>query len=71
MIMIDDCDWWLWQLIMINDYDKWLWFMFMIYDYDYDLSFSAGIPIPTPASAWRQSHHIPNTTAQISATRII
>ena len=24
---------------------------------------SAGIPIPTPASAWRQSNHIPNTTA--------
>ena len=22
---------------------------------------SAGIPIPTPASAWRQSNHIPNT----------
>ena len=24
---------------------------------------SAGIPIPTPASDRRQSHHIPNTTA--------
>ena len=67
----------LWIMIMMDDYDLWLWFMIMIMIYDsdfcvwfmiliYDLWFSAGIPIPTPASAWRQSHHIPNTTAGYS-----
>ena len=43
-LWIMNCELW----IMIDDYD--LWFMIMIYDYD--LWFSAGIPIPTPASAW-------------------
>ena len=70
MIMIYAYELWIW--IMIDDYDLWLWFMIMMYDlwslfmimfYDYELWFSARIPIPTPASAWRQAHHIPNTTA--------
>ena len=48
MIMIDDYDW------LIDDYDKWLWFMIMIMIYPKHPSLgptSAGIPIPTPASA--------------------
>ena len=70
MIMIYDYDLWFMIMIYDYDYDLWLWFMIMIYLKHPSLGpTSAGIPIPTPASAWRQSHHIANTTAVLGGAR--